>query len=145
LINSKNTLTASFSESVLELFAGRTKPSATGLDQLPDRLDKPDHFLGPDKPYSEVDSEVICPDGCNAFFDVIVALEDEAARLQLNLLATTLEYAMDACLMEQKRLRLNADPFLSGFWRAESTPSPSSSGRLISFKSARVTQELASP
>jgi hypothetical protein len=54
----------------------------------------------------EVHAEV-----CNPFFDVIFALEHEAKRLDLNLLASFLEMALDACLMERRRLERHAPTF----------------------------------
>ena len=59
----------------------------------------------------EITDAEVDGDACNTFFDVIDALEQEAYRLGLNLLAAVLERALDASLLERKRLARGAPPF----------------------------------
>jgi hypothetical protein len=131
-------LTATFSESIIQLFTGDARSSAFGNDLCFVRHDESNPFLGPDDSYSEIDANAISPKGCDAFFDVILALEHEAARLQLNLLAVTLERALDACLTERKRLYRSDPPFHSGPPQSGSQNPQSRNEGMIAFRSIRA-------
>jgi hypothetical protein len=95
LMQNKAIVSASFGGSVLEIFANQ-KTHIAHLDDPCFRENfELDPFLDFDERYSEIDVKSIGPEGCNTFFDVISALEHEAARLELNLLAAILERALD--------------------------------------------------
>jgi len=129
----KAIVSASFGGSVLEIFANQK----THIAHLDDPCFKEnfelDPFLDFDERYSEIDVKSIGPEGCNTFFDVISALEHEAARLELNLLAAILERALDACLIERQRLNRNAAPF-----RSAPQHSTRSDEQVVTFRSVRA-------